>query len=91
MDLSYGILHGTIPERVREGFANKDIWAVFPNKHQVDGTNSRATRPFSPNLQRVAPESPELRSVGSDLKPMVANEDEVVRTSSQPVEVRVGR
>jgi hypothetical protein len=81
MNSSYGILCGAIPERILEGTVEKDIWIwITPalSEYQVDGNGSTTTRPFPPNLQSVTPEAPKLRSARGDLKPMAANEKEVV-------------
>ena len=46
--------------------------------------------PFLPVLQSVAAVGPKLRSVGCDLEPMMANEEEVVRTLGKPIEMQLG-
>ena len=88
MDLSYGILVGITPNRVPEGFTEEDSTVGFASpQHQVDGSSSGMIMALLPILKGVSPEAPQLRSAGCDLKPMVANEEEVVRPLLQPSEM----
>jgi hypothetical protein len=46
-----------------------------------------ASVPTCPIFNRIASEAPKLRGARGDLKPMVADEEEVVRSRRQPVKV----
>ena len=47
-------------------------------QHEIDETGSRTLIAPRPLVQAVAPKRPKLRGVGSDLEPVVADEEEIV-------------
>ena len=54
-------------------------------EHQVEWSGPRAMAESSPILRGVTPETPNFRSPRGDLEPMMANEEEVVRSLIQLV------
>ena len=90
MDLSYGILYDSAPDRILEGFIEGDMTAVSTFvQHQVEGSGHRTAMTFLPILQSVAPETPKFRGARRNLEPMVANEEEIVGALLQPSETPV--
>jgi len=59
-------------------------------QHQVDGGSSGTAAPLFPSLQRIPPKGPQLRGAGSDLEPMVTDEEEVIRSPFRPSQRRRG-
>jgi len=86
MDPSYRIPGGTIPERITQGGVERVI-AKSATQYQVERSGSRTAIPACPFYRGVAPETPNLVGAQGDLVPVMTNEQEVVRSSHQPVEV----
>jgi len=88
MDLSDSILDDMTPDRVLKGVAEEDGRVGFASiQHQVEGSGSGIIMALLSVLQGVSPETPEFWGAGCDLEPMVANEEEIVRTLLQPSEM----
>lgn len=94
MYLTYEISPRAISDCTSEGIVEKGS-GIAPDselvKHQVDRDSYGVMMAFPPFHQGVSPETPKLRSARSDLEPMVANEEEVVRVRMEAIEVRIGR
>ena len=88
MDLSYGALHNTTSDRLLEGLIEGARGTIKSAKHQVEWGGCGTAIVFLPVLERVSPETPKFRSVGCDLEPVVANEEEIVRALPKALEVR---
>ena len=80
MNLSYGALHDSTPDRIPEGSIEGDPRVTLISvQHQVEGADSRMAVAFLPVLQSVSPETPEFRGARCDFEPVMTNEEEVVR------------
>ena len=85
MNKSDGISVCTVLEYVAHG--GVEVPPVVVIEHQVEWSGPRTMTPSSPILRSVSPETPDLWSLRGDLKPMMANEKEVVRSLIKPVKV----
>jgi len=90
MDLAYGVLRDTTPDRVLEGYVEGDTRVAFVSiQHQVEWDGSGTVMALLPILQSVSPETPKFWGSRRDFKPVVANEEEIVRALLQPFEGRM--
>ena len=91
VDGSYGTACCAIPERVSHPFTKGDDIRLAPIinvvQRKVEGSGPRTLVSLRPLFERVAPETPKVWGVGGDLKPMVTNEEEIVRALLQPAKV----
>ena len=82
VDLSYDIPRGMISERVLNGVVDRGLRSCTRSVVQDQVYRGRlrmTTEPLLPVLQSVSAVGPKFRGVRRDLKPMIANEEEVVR------------
>ena len=87
MNTSDGIPSCTVLEYAAQG--SVEVASVAVREHQVKWIGPRMTVPSSPILRGIAPETPNLWSPRGDLEPMMANEEEVVRSLIQPVKIPI--
>ena len=59
---------------------------VIVTKYKVQWSGPRTAVPPSPVLRGVSPETPNLWSLRSDLEPVTADEEEIVRSLAQSTE-----
>ena len=99
MNLSYGVPRGTILECILQGFIEtapseppfvKAAISERPSvEYEIEWGRLVSKVSSRPILQVITPETPNLWGARSDLEPVMANQEEVVRSLLQPFKIHL--
>ena len=90
MNTSDGITGCTIPECIADRGIEISLLAIVAAQYKVERSGPRTAAPPGPIPGSVAPVTPKFRSPRGDFEPVVADEEEVVRSPIQSSEIMLG-